>query len=785
MYNLHQSLVFAIKLLFIFAILFMFCQCGVHQQTETYTKNKEKKCDEPIHPTKRYEDYYERGLVYLEKGCFEEAIEDFNNAVKERSKDQWAARGGQQGHFIDYFPHREMGIAYYKKGELEKAKEFLEKSLKQSPSDKARYYLDRVREKLIANQQTDVPKLTLDFSNLNSHSIVKELPNDNKDKKYEIWTNDDPVIIAGNIEDKQFVSSVSISGEHLGKKELFFEDPLQNSAVQRHLKKYLNMSDGEHKVYIEAKNLKAGSANHQITFNVDRKGPLIGFDNPIPSEDGEVIIRGSLSDKTGVSAFYINEEKITSIEYGNKKIPFEIKVPEAEEYHLVAYDKLDNKSSADIFYSHNTTPSLNETSALIASADLQSQYDVSGPNTSSCVTINTPDLKDKVKVYVEEICFKLEAKSTCNKPIVKIKIFTEPSKKMSPIPDFYWSENVGFDANVTLDEGANTIHMQAWVKDNDQPIEEKKITIVKGIPASLKIDNRLSLLVFKPENKDQTSANLSSEIQKELIEAFETQGRFDMSLTRLFLRKDLLNSSKDALKIAREKVIYRLSKSTLNILKEKTDKKLFDIINNNFERLNNGDEKEKVEMFLKEKGIKKKYLSTVLEHFEKVKADHIIIGTIKPENSGYEIKAIMSDTRNELNALAPIERDVYNRDHDKNALLNKLAENMAIKLGMNFPLIEGNVISQAEGETLCTREGRISAKFKEKPVPVKGLTDNSAIDKIELKPRQLIIVYSNINNDNIWGDAKIERWDANKNTALAALYCNPKDIKCNDGVITK
>ena len=60
-------------------------------------------------------------------------------------------------HFIDYFPHRELGIVYYEMRKMDAAKKELELSLVHFPTAKARFYLDRVRKALIEQEVSNRP----------------------------------------------------------------------------------------------------------------------------------------------------------------------------------------------------------------------------------------------------------------------------------------------------------------------------------------------------------------------------------------------------------------------------------------------------------------------------------------------------------------------------------------------------------------------------------------------------------------------------------------------------
>jgi tetratricopeptide (TPR) repeat protein len=105
----------------------------------------------------RWWHYYNRAQCFLQKGCLQGAIDDLKIAISQRSKDQWNARTYGM-HFMDYFPNRELGIAYYYQGkkaaseeEYKKAVEKLEESLSYTPSAKAVYYLEKVYGLLTAS----------------------------------------------------------------------------------------------------------------------------------------------------------------------------------------------------------------------------------------------------------------------------------------------------------------------------------------------------------------------------------------------------------------------------------------------------------------------------------------------------------------------------------------------------------------------------------------------------------------------------------------------------------
>ena len=116
------------------------------EKTPQKVAKKEEQKIEPVMPpkiertNKNYWEYYTDGLSFSEAGKWEEAINTFQKAISMDTKDRSKTRTYGM-HFIEYFPHRELGIVYFHLKQIEKAKEELEKSLSMEKSPKAQEYL--------------------------------------------------------------------------------------------------------------------------------------------------------------------------------------------------------------------------------------------------------------------------------------------------------------------------------------------------------------------------------------------------------------------------------------------------------------------------------------------------------------------------------------------------------------------------------------------------------------------------------------------------------------------
>jgi len=95
----------------------------------------------------KFYNYYSDGLEYVEKKDWLRAIQEFRSAISFEFED--AARKRTYGtHFIEYYPHREMGICYYFLGESATATKELDLSEAYVSSERANEFLGLMRNKV-------------------------------------------------------------------------------------------------------------------------------------------------------------------------------------------------------------------------------------------------------------------------------------------------------------------------------------------------------------------------------------------------------------------------------------------------------------------------------------------------------------------------------------------------------------------------------------------------------------------------------------------------------------
>lgn len=86
---------------------------------------------------------YENGKQAAERGDWKSAAAYFAAALAQKSNDTNKIRA-YGAVFIQYYPNRELGICYYHLGDMERARQYLQLSLRQSSSSRATEYLNKI-----------------------------------------------------------------------------------------------------------------------------------------------------------------------------------------------------------------------------------------------------------------------------------------------------------------------------------------------------------------------------------------------------------------------------------------------------------------------------------------------------------------------------------------------------------------------------------------------------------------------------------------------------------------
>jgi len=226
--------------------------------------------------------YYERGSSYAEGAFWEDAMADFQAAIQQREADQRRARTYGL-HFIDYFPHRELGISYYHVGRYPEAIRELETSLLNVDTAKAKFYLNKARQVLFRQTKREAvpPRILIDG------------PLDG------LLTNRFTLKVTGRAEADAYVSAIAINGRPL---LIELAEPSVSFAQD------IALRDGPNPVEIVSVDLLGQLTRHLITVYMDRQGPLLSLDAvevlaEFPQQ--RVRVKGFLSDRSYMVRFQL------------------------------------------------------------------------------------------------------------------------------------------------------------------------------------------------------------------------------------------------------------------------------------------------------------------------------------------------------------------------------------------------------------------------------------------------------------------------------------------------
>ena len=272
----------------------------------------------------RWWNYYERGESYLEGGFYKEAGEDFSQAARMRDKDGRRARTYGM-HFVDYFPHRGLGIAYLGLGRAQDAVRELELSLSQEETAKAKFYLNKARKDALSGQGKGSGGVRIALA---SPAVTT--------------TNSLSFKVSGKASSSSYVSSIRING-----RAIFLE--LSDTEVS--FERTIELAEGENIIKIEASDLLGGTASTTVTVVADRLGPVIELESPGEQDlvgGGRLTVSGAAYDGSGVVSLTVNGKRVDA--RGGPEVSFNesADLPSGGVVEVTATDRAGNKTTATL-----------------------------------------------------------------------------------------------------------------------------------------------------------------------------------------------------------------------------------------------------------------------------------------------------------------------------------------------------------------------------------------------------------------------------------------------------
>ena len=432
--------------------------------------------------TGRWFDHYERALSCMEGECYEAALEDLQEALERNTGEKrWTNTYGM--HFIDYFPRREKGIVHYLRSlrpeehfvdperELLEAAACLERSIAEEPSEKARFFLDKVRKRRMELRKAAVSDPTL---RVEAASAIAKADG-------SFATAALAPVVVGTAEDPQYVSSVIIDGV-----PLFME----GASRRVRFEKGVDLPEGDHVVAVEAANLLGGRKKRDLRIRVDRSGPAIIVESFVPGAR----LRGRVFDDSAVVSLLADGRPlaIPSANDGDFSIPL---APGIRSVEIRATDELGNETLANVkakyetsgrgrrlFATNDKTMASDAVPESFRDSGGSPEIHLHGWPEEETVFLEAVEVAGRVKGIGSLVSLSISVSNDRRQDVLEMK--TEFGRPVSGRTFF-------FDRVVPLGVGRNTLEFRSVDEAYGQAT--KTLRIVRRIPGAFRTEHRFAL----------------------------------------------------------------------------------------------------------------------------------------------------------------------------------------------------------------------------------------------------------------------------------------------------
>ena len=495
----------------IFVSITLFLSCAVQQDVQVKIKDGKQYGVVEGSFRHRWWNYYERGLSFAEGGFWEEAAADLKQAIKQRKADQRMARTYGM-HFVDYFPHRELGVAYYHQGDYDQAEKELETSLEMVDTGKAKHFLNLVRKKKLEISQADKasPAIMLEAASRQTafNRFRFQVKGEVSDDFYarDIYINDTPEFIELSAPKIPFTREIK-------------------------LKKGLNA------IKITSTDLTGKVSEKTVQVFGDFEGPAFQLKSIADGDqvnEETVVLSGALADATGVTELRINDQVLSYDKEKEITFALNIDLDEGEnKILLAATDTVGNTTTGELNLTYipqlarTTHPrpnrfldaGQNEEPVLLAFSGSATSSHTPGifyAAAKAAFRLNFKDLTKEQTVYYETLY--VDGTATGTYEIESVVINGEP---LLIIP----GRTVYFNQLLELQEGENPITIE--VTDVKGNVATKTAVVNYHIPKVHQTGSRMSLAVLPFEIKGDPGM-ASDMVYDNLIDAFVDQERFNI-----------------------------------------------------------------------------------------------------------------------------------------------------------------------------------------------------------------------------------------------------------------
>jgi len=454
--------------------------------------------------------YYERALSKADSSDWEAARSDLVKAIGLRDADQRRARTYGM-HFVDYFPHRELGIAWFNLGDLKKSLTELELSYKNEESAKAAFYLNKVRSSLLKQQGDRFQAPLIKVSSPATGQSTREAA----------------VTVKGTVSADGYVASLRINGRP-------YRFDLARTGMDFALD--VPLEDDDSRIVIEATDLTGMTSRSEIPLSIDREGPSLSLNaiSRTPGDRSRVRIKAALSDSTGIRELQVNGINVAT---GSTR-EFDLDTtallaPGVSTVRIEATDLLGNQTSAEFEPDRMREALLSRPPRVLLA--------MNGPggifaSDKEPPVVSLKDAEDLPAVFIDR--YYVEGEAFDNSKVERITVNGREIQIAK-------GKKVFFSKMLKLKEGSNRIVVEST--DSSGNRKSAEFTIKRVVPAARQAASRMSLSVlpFNGKIKNTTVQDMADDF---LVAALVDQKRFQI------VEREKLKQILQEQKLAKEKL---------------------------------------------------------------------------------------------------------------------------------------------------------------------------------------------------------------------------------------
>ena len=436
-------------------------------------------------------DYYNRATRKIDSGDLAGAEEDLRKALTYRDGDDPNARA-YGVRFQEYYPHYELGLILFDKGQYAEALTELKTSLKNAPLDETYFYIHEAQRQVTRRNGSDnqAPELML------------------QEPLSGLVTNRSSILFKGVVRDDIYVDEIIVGGRSLlidkAQSEIEFETEVVLEAE-------------ENSIEVTVVDLVGLATTLTVDIRVDRAGPILSLESVrLQAGNRGVQVRGTCLDPSGVSSLIVNGIRVP-IPEGATDFRLDQEIPIQDPNLPVRIELLDgfgNSTVADI----DPTVRVGQAPGLkdrvqVAAVDFKPAYLAqvrpAGPR------IDLEGLRSGDKVFMDEVYVDINIKDPkgvkevlCNSDLSEVETGTDITF------GYHW---------MNLKDGTNTMEIRARNNENLESLETVSVTCELPIDTG----HRLRLAIDWMEGTGVDSGpQVRQAVERFLAGAIADRGRF-------------------------------------------------------------------------------------------------------------------------------------------------------------------------------------------------------------------------------------------------------------------